>query len=472
MNSWIMRRWLETHKKEEYPDLSIHQENDALHVLPESRHPPEESIERMCSPGFFSQHKYVYVEEPIDFGLKESVEESGNPPESPPYDEPCQGHSQDCVAKVASSNEDQGYACLLNELMWSMGTENDTLSPLYKTPTTVSGTEYEYTDYGRQNANMNETHHYAEVTEIGCYSGMGHNKNGAAIGFKDKNNKEEGSENERYQSFSIHNEKETGIAMETKYQCPRENRGNPVGLKEKGEALSYQCETEVQEQEGDEEEIYDPIAPSADLKAIRKEFNEAVKNASVEDGVNTKYTSLTIHNKKPTGVSNETENQRLREHVKNQASGTERDETQFTPPKERTKLQPLYENIVCIPMNAEDEEENARLGEICNQKQKVSQEETVRMKCAHEDGSGALRKDTPVTHTLCTDQMKEEDQVAQNLQPVGEGTECKVHHQFSPFRRTSAIRRKPRSSVLESLRNFETGDYAVPGCGSEKEVVR
>ena len=95
-----MRRWLETHKEEEYPDLSITQENDAIHVLPESRHPSEESIMRMCSPDFFSQHKYKYAERPIDFGLEESFEESEDPPESPAYDEPDRDHSQDCVAKV------------------------------------------------------------------------------------------------------------------------------------------------------------------------------------------------------------------------------------------------------------------------------------------------------------------------------------------------------------------------------------
>ena len=434
MNSWIMRRWLETHKKEEYPDLPITQENDAFHVLPKSRHPPEESIERMCSPGFFSQHKYKYHEEPVDFELKESVEESGNPPESPPYDEQFRGHSQDCVAKVESSNEDLGYACLLNERMCSMGTENDTLNPLYEKTTNLSGTENQNLDYARQNAKMNETHHYAELVGIGYHSGMDHNKNGAHIeanGFKAKNNKREGSENEGCPSFSIHNEKQTGIPMETKYQSLTENRGNPVGLKEKGENQSYQSETQVQEQEGDEEEIYGPIY--LNKNAILKKFNEERKNASVEDCVNTRYSSLTIHNKKPTGVSKETENQHLREHPKNQASETERNETQGTPPRKRIKLQPIYENNVCIPMNPKDEEENIRLGEICNQKQRVSQVENVTMAYLHEDGSGASTEDTPVTHTLSTEKSKEDDHGAQSPVPTGEGTECEVPHQPSPM---------------------------------------
>ncbi|XP_015759023.1 PREDICTED: uncharacterized protein LOC107338306 [Acropora digitifera] len=273
MNSWIMRHWLKTHKKEEYPDLCIRQENDAFHVLPESRHPPEESIRKMCSSDFFSQHKYKYVEK--------SIEEFGNPPASPPYEEPVRDHSQDCVAKVASSNEDLGYACPLDERMRSLGHENATLNPPYKKTTTLSGTENQNLDYAQQNANMNETYDYAEVTVFRYHSGIGHNKSGAhiaAIGFKDKNNKKEGSENGTYPSLSIHNEKQTDIPMEAKYQCPRENRGNPVGLEEKGETQSYQSETEFQEQEGNEEEIYGPIAPSADTNenAILEEVNDSI----------------------------------------------------------------------------------------------------------------------------------------------------------------------------------------------------
>ena len=512
-----MRRWLKTHKEEEYPDLSITQENDAFHVLPESRHPSEESIMRMCSPDFFSQHKYKYVERPTDFGLEESFEESGNPPESPPYDEPVRDNSQDCVAKGVSSNEDLGYACLLNERMRSMCTENDTLNPLYEETTNLSGTENKNLEYARQNANMNETRDYAEVREIaGYHSRLGHNKNGAhmsANGFKYKNNKREGSEHGGYPSSSIHNEKQSGIPMETKYQCLRENRGNPVGLKEKGETQSYQSETEVQEQDGDEEEIYEPIAPRGDLNenAILKEFNEAKKNTLVEDGVNA---SLTIHNKKPTGVFMETENQLLREHVKNQASGTERDETQGTPPKKRTKLQPGHENNegdngVCvpmnpedeeeiygpvppsadpnenaisevvndvIPMNPEDEEENTRLGEICNQKQCASQEENVRMAYSHEDDSGASTEDTTVTQTLSTEKTKENEHGAQSPLPSGEGTQCEVPHQPSPFRRTRTIWRKRKSpeakkQAAQKAENLENKENAAPGCGSEREIV-
>ena len=685
MNSWIMKRWLETHNEDEYPDLSITQEKDAFHVLPETRHPPEESIKRMCSPGFFSQHKYKYVEGPIDFRLKESFEELENPPASPPYDEPVRDHRQDCVAEVATSNEDLGYACPMNGRIRSMDIENETINPLYKKSTTASGKEHQNLIYAEQNANTNETHHYAEVTEIGYHLGRSHNKNGthiAAIGFKDKNNEREGSESERCPSLSIHNEKQTDISKETKYQCPRENRGNQVGLNEKGETQSYQSKTELQEQEGDEEDLYGPIAQSEDVghneNAILVEVNEAMKNALVEDGVNakypsltihykkpsgipkekenqfliehsrnqadltekdetqnyqsrktklqheqeeneeviydsviqssdlehnenailedvgkqeqtvgnnadsvntkcpsltihykeptgvpkqpryqpltehcrnqadltekdqtqscqssqtrlqhkqeeseeviydyvipssdlehnantileevrkqeqkavknadsvnTKYPSLTIHYKEPTGVPKETENQRPREHTKYQAGMTERDETQGNPPKKRTKIQPEHQDNEgdisdCIPMKPEDEGKNARLGEICNQKQNVSQEENVRVPYPHEDDSGASTEDTPVTQTLCTEKMEEDDHVAQRLQPTGEGTECEVPHQSSPFRRTRVIRRKRKSpetqkQATRKAKNLENKENAASEYGSEKEVVR
>ena len=379
MNSWIMKRWLETHNEDEYPGLSITQENDAFHVLPEIRHPPEESIKRMCSPGFFSQHKYKYVEGPMDFGLKESFGEFGNPPASSPYEEPVRKHSEACVAKVAPSDEDlvSGYARAVNGSMRSRDTKNETLNPVYKKPTTASGTEHPNLDYAEQNTNTNETHRNTKETEIGEHPGITCNKSGAdkaAIGFKETNNKRprkvvpflnskivaavqkaasndsvddhnydihvssdedkndivrEGYENKRHPCFSIHHEKQTDIPMETKYQCPKENRGNQVVVKD--ETRRYKSETELQKREGDEEDIYGPIAPSADLKhkenAVLEEVNEAKKNSLVEDSVNTKYLSLTIHYKKPSGIPKE-KGYRLRmEHGRNQADLNEKDET-------------------------------------------------------------------------------------------------------------------------------------------------
>ena len=104
-----MRRWLEAHNKEEYPDLSITQEDDAFQVLPESRHPSEESIKRMCSPVVYSHYKNRFIERPMDFEPKESFEKFGNPP---PYQEPVLTPSQPCVANVVNSTEDlvSGYA--------------------------------------------------------------------------------------------------------------------------------------------------------------------------------------------------------------------------------------------------------------------------------------------------------------------------------------------------------------------------
>ena len=353
MNSWIMKHWLEIHNKEEHPDLSITQDNDAFHVLPASCHPPEESIKRMCSPGFFSQHKYKYVEGPIYFRLKESFEELGNPPAGPPYDEP---------VGLATSNEDLGYACPVNGRMRSMDTENETPNPLYKKPTTASGKEHQNLAYAKQNANTTETDHCAEVTE-----------------------------KERYPSFSIHNKKQTGMSMETKYQCPREDRGNQVGLKEKGQTQSYQSKTEFQEQEGDEEDIYDPIAQSAGLghneNAILVEVNEAMKNALVEDGVNAKDPSLTIHYKKPTGIPKEKENQFLIEHSRNQADLTEKDETQNYQSR-KTKLQHeqqeneevIYDSV--IPSSDLEHKENAILEDVGKQEQTVGKNaDSVNTKC-------------------------------------------------------------------------------------------
>ena len=121
--------------------------------------------------------------------------------------------------------------------------------------------------------------------------------------------------------------------METKYLCLRENRGNPVILKEKGETQSYQSETEFQEQ-GDEEEIYGLIAPSAHLNenAILEEVNEAMKNALVEDGVNAKYISLTIHYKKQTGIPKEKGYRLPIEHRPNQPDFSEKMKRKVTSP--------------------------------------------------------------------------------------------------------------------------------------------
>ena len=804
MKSWIMKRWLETHKREEYPDLSITQGNDAFHVLPESCHPPEESIERMCSKGFFSQHKYKYVED-------QTLEECGNPPASSPYEEQAskppkkksnlsvvdenfdihvssdkdndpilpdgyevypsfsihnknqtgfpmeteyesptekkgnqvnlkekgetqsnqsttelqeqEGDEEDMYGPIAPSSDlaHNGDA-ILEEVRKqeqnadSVNTKYPSLTIHYKEPTGVPK-EPRYqplTEHSRNQADLTEKdktqsyqcgktklQHEQEGNEEVIYdfiapsSDLGHNENvileqvrkqekkavkNASVedaektkypsftihykeptgvpkerekqrprerrGYegglterdeeqsnppKEKSNLSvddknfdipvssdedndhilpegyennilpKGYENKMYPSFSIHNKNQTGFPMETEYQYPAENRGNQVDLKEKGETQSNRSKTELQEQEGDEEDmcgpiapssalghyekagleevskldktaaknalvkdgvntkypsltihykkptgipkeqgyqfpiehrwnqadmtekdktqsyqcgktklqheqegneevIYDFIAPSSDLghnenvilEQVRKQEEKAVKNASVEDAEKTKYPSFTIHYKEPTGVPKEREKQRPRERRGYEAVLTERGEEQSNPPKKKTKFQPRHKDdeggindYITISFrdsqkeqvdsngNLEDEDEIARLGEICNQKQNVSQEETVRMTYSHEDDSGASED---VAHTLCTDNMKEEVHEAQNLQPAGEGTECKVDHQPSPFRRTSAIRRKRKSSetkkqAVPKANNKQNKENVTPEYDSQKEVL-
>ena len=783
-----MKHWLETHNKNEHPDLSITQGNDAFHVLDESCHPPEESIKRMCSQGFFSKHKYKYVERPINIGVDQTFGECG----SPPYEEPVLTHSQACIAKVVARNEGvaSAYACSVNGSMHSRDIENRIIDPFNKKPTTVSGP-------GHQNANTNETHRCAEVTEIGNHPGMTCNKNGAgkeAIGFKDKNNKQsrnvvplpkarivppvqkavsnvpslsannvsvhdhnfdihvsyqsrktklhheqekeeevvyefitpssglkhngnaileevrrqeekavknasvEGDEKTKYASLTIHDEKPSGIPKEKGYQSPIDHRPNQADLTEKDDTQSFQSRKAKlhHEQEKEEEVVYEFITPSSGLKhngnaileEVRRQEETAVKNASVEDDEKTKYASLTIHDEKPSGIPKEKGYQSPIDHRPNQADLTEKDETQsfqsrktklrheqekkeevvyefITPssglkhngnaileevrrqeekavknasvegdektkyasltihdekpssipkekgyqspiehrpnqadlteinetqsyqstktklqqeqekkddviyhciahgsglehnknvileevrkeegklvenssvvdaektkypsltlhdkeltgvpekrenqrprehrgykkthmnPPKKTKFQPRHDDDEsgindCITIsfrdsqeeqvdangNPEDEEEIAGLGETCNQKQNVSQEENVRMTNSHEDDRGASEEDTPVSHTLCSDKMKEEDHAAQNLQPAGEGTEWKFDHQSRPFRRTTTIWRKRKRSetkkkVTRKAKNLENKENVTPEYDSQKLV--
>ena len=99
------------------------------------------------------------------------------------------------------------------------------------------------------------------------------------------------------------------------------------------------------------------------------------------------------------------------------------------------------------------------------------------MTYSHEDESGASTEDTPVTQTLCTEKMEEDDLAAQSLQPTGEGTEGEVPHLHSPFRRTRTIWRKRKSPETQKQatrkpKNLENKENATSEYGSEKEVVR
>ena len=683
MNSWIMKQWLKTHNKEEYPDLSITQGNDAFHVLEESCHPPEESIERMCSPEFFSKHTYKYVESPMNIKLDQTFEDCGNPLASPLYEEPVLRHSQACAGKIVARNEDIAldYAYPVNEEGYenkrsppfSIHNKNQTTIPMgteHQCPRENRGNQVDMTEKSETESNQSKTESqeqegdeedidganaqssdlehnenatleeatkqdqkaaknalvkdnvnitYASLTihdkkptrmakKEGYQSSLEHGLNQADLTEKgetqsyqsrktksqhEREQKEEviyefitqSSDREHnenatleeapkqdqkaaknalvkdnvnitYASLTIHDKKPTRMAKKEGYQSSLEHGLNQADLTEKGETQSYQSrKTKSQHEREQKEEVNNEfITPSSyleynenatleeipkqDQKAaesnlvkesvniivasfaihdkkltaipeeVRKQEETAVKHASVEDAVTTKYASLTTHDKKPTGISKEVwkkdekavthasveeaettkyqsltvhfeeltgvpkerENQCPREHCGYEAPLTERGKTESKRSKTKTKFQPIHEDDEgdingCIAIsfrnsqeeqvdangNKEDEEEIARLEEICNHKEKVSQEGTVRIKYPQEDGSGALRKDTPMTHTLRTDKKKEEDQEAQNLQPVGDGTECKVDHQPSRLRRTRAIRIKTKSSETKKL---------------------
>ncbi|XP_044164422.1 uncharacterized protein LOC122948532, partial [Acropora millepora] len=207
---------------------------------------------------------------------------------------------------------------------------------------------------------------------------------------------------------------------------------------------------------------------NAIAEEVPKQDQKEVKNALVKDSVNTKYPSLTIHYKTPTVIPKEQGYKSPIEHRPNQAEVNEKDETQSYQSR-KTKLQQdqegreevIYDSIApssdlehsgyeagltergqtenCITISSRDSQEEQVDG-------KGNLEDEEEIEYSDEDGSGASGKDTPVTHTLCTDKIKEEDHGTQNLQQAGEGTECKFHHQPSRLRRTPAIRRKTKSS--------------------------
>ncbi|XP_078353413.1 uncharacterized protein LOC144638109 isoform X2 [Oculina patagonica] len=62
MKSWIMSFWLKRHDRNEWPDLSISQPDDACYVSIKDEHHFKRAIEEMCSEGFFKGHDYRYVQ--------------------------------------------------------------------------------------------------------------------------------------------------------------------------------------------------------------------------------------------------------------------------------------------------------------------------------------------------------------------------------------------------------------------------
>ena len=55
--SWLIKLWIQNHNREEWPDLTICQPEDAPHVLKEECRPRREDIEKMCQKGFDSTYE-------------------------------------------------------------------------------------------------------------------------------------------------------------------------------------------------------------------------------------------------------------------------------------------------------------------------------------------------------------------------------------------------------------------------------
>ena len=474
MNSWIMKHWLETHNKNEHPDLSITQGNDAFHVLDESCHPPEESIKRMCSQGFFSKHKYKYVERPINIGVDQTFGECG----SPPYEEPVLTHSQACIAKVVARNEGvaSAYACSVNGSMHSRDIENRIIDPFNKKPTTVSGP-------GHQNANTNETHRCAEVTEIGNHPGMTCNKNGAgkeAIGFKDKSNKQ--SRN----VVPLPKARIVPPVQKAVSNVPSLSANN-VSVHDHNFDIhvSYQSrKTKLHhEQEKAEEVVYEFITPSSGLKhngnaileEVRRQEEKAVKNASVEGDEKTKYASLTIHDEKPSGIPKEKGYQSPTDHRPNQADLTEKDETQsFQSRKaklhheQEKKEEVVYEFIT--PSSGLKHNGNAILEEVRRQEEtavkNASVEDDEKTKYAsltiHDEKPSGIPKEkgyqSPIDHRPNQADLTEKDET-QSFQ----SRKAKLHHEQEKeeeevvyeFITPSSGLKHNGSAILEEVRRQE-----------------
>ena len=363
MNSWIMRRWLETHKKEEHPDLSITQENDAFHVLPEACHPPEESIERMCSSEFFSKHKYKYVESPMNIKLDQTFEDCGNPLASPPYEEPVLRHSQACAAKILARNEDKAlaYAYAVNEQgyvnkrnpSFSIHNKNQISIPMateHQCPRENIWNQVDMTEKNETHGNQSKTKSQEQEGDEEDIDGA--NAQSSALENNENVNLEEvpkqdqkaaknalvkDSVNLKNASLTIHDKKPTRIAKEKGYQFSSEHRLNQAGLTKKDEEQSYlYWMTGLHHGQEEKEEVYEFITPSSDLEhyekailgEVPKQDQRAAKNALVKDSVNLKNASLTIHDKKPTRIAKEKGYQFSSEHRLNQADLIEKDEEQ------------------------------------------------------------------------------------------------------------------------------------------------
>ena len=417
MNSWIMRRWLETHKKEEHPDLSITQENDAFHVLPEACHPPEESIERMCSSEFFSKHKYKYVESPMNIKLDQTFEDCGNPLASPPYEEPVLRHSQACAAKILARNEDKAlaYAYAVNEQgyvnkrnpSFSIHNKNQISIPMateHQCPRENIWNQVDMTEKNETHGNQSKTKSQEQEGDEEDIDGA--NAQSSALENNENVNLEEvpkqdqkaaknalvkDSVNLKNASLTIHDKKPTRIAKEKGYQFSSEHRLNQAGLTKKDEEQSYlYWMTGLHHGQEEKEEVYEFITPSSDLEhyekailgEVPKQDQRAAKNALVKDSVNLKNASLTIHDKKPTRIAKEKGYQFSSEHRLNQADLIEKDEEQsyhywMTELHHgQEEKEEVYEFIT--PSSDLEHYEKAILGEVPKQDQKAAKNALVK----------------------------------------------------------------------------------------------
>ena len=370
MHSWIMKLWLETHNREKYPDLSITQGTEAFHVLPEDRRPPVESILRMCSREFFTQHEYKYVERPINIRHDQTASKVIYDSIAPTSD---LGHNENAISEEVRQEDQNAVNNALDKD--TVNTKYPSSTIHYKKPTVIPN-EQGYKSPIEQKPNQAELNEKDETQSyqskktklqqdqegreeviydsIAPNSDLGHNENTVPEEVPKQDQKEvnnalvKDSVNTEYPSFTVHYKKPTGIPKEQGYKSPIEHKRNQAELNEKDETQSYQSKkTKLQQdQEGKEEVIYDSIAPNSDLghnenaisEEVRQEDQNAVNNALDKDTVNTKYPSLTIHYKKPTGIPNEEGYKSPIEHRPNQAELNEKDETQSYQSK-KTKLQ-------------------------------------------------------------------------------------------------------------------------------------
>ena len=413
------------------------------------------------------------------------------------------GHNENTIPEeVPKQDQKEVKNALLKD---SVNTKYPSLTIHYKTPTVIPK-EQGYKSHIEHKLNQadvtgkDETQSYQSkktklqqdqegreeviYDSIAPRSDLGHNENAIPEEVPKQDQREvknalvKDSVNTKYPSLTIHYKTPTVIPKEQGYKSHIEHKLNQADVTGKDETQSYQSKkTKLQQdQEGREEVIYDSIAPRSDLghnenaipEEVPKQDQREVKNALVKDSVNTKYPSLTIHYKKPTVIPKEQGYKYPIEHRPNQAEVNEKDETQSYQSRKK-KLQQdqegreevIYDSIApssdlehsgyeagltergqtenCITIGSRDSQEEQVGG-------KGNLEDEEEIEYSDEDGSRASGKDTPVTHTLCTDKIKEEDHGTQNLQQAGEGTECKFHHQPSRLRRTSAIRRKTKSS--------------------------